>query len=535
MEKLIYTDNLPQFEKYEIIETNIEEWHSINKAVQKDNISGIYNVDYLYIKGFNRLEVEDNTIPVEQFFKDYLKLGKKLFDLSTPKHTIRFIIEQDITNSPDLKSHYIEMYYHDIVENLTDTEKDLVKEFEKMEELIIKLEDTYNKKEENIFFIENLMDEKKDLVKEVKKIEEFSTKTRKIYDTFKENISLIKQLTSECFWNALILIDIKEQSIYMKLWELLEFSFVLDEYNYKISNLYSKDLKKLNNIDNTLLEYYNKLVIFKEQSSRLLSECNFEKKLKKKLSRGIRSLEKITNTKFYNYKDELPITINFGINQMKNVKNILMTWLKKYGFPYYVSEENEEEYHKQTKKILSLNDNEELIPCRDIVYNSIFNYMYYTLYIDWNNTDKKILDIFKITSKDLAKGNKLDNRKHIVSQKKILTDYNKFVCTSILNFKSDSKIEDIDILPDKSDNNFTYSKNEFTQEEIFNNMCVAMNKLVYNKTYNYKTTGKIQYCQICNKELKPHERKYCSNPKCKRKGKQETDKLNKRKNRAKKS
>ena len=86
----IILENLPLFEKYQLIDINETTWKDISKDKKNDN-KDIIVIDRLYIKGINRISYNDRKIEdYSVFFKDYLSLGKRLFELSTTKNAISF-------------------------------------------------------------------------------------------------------------------------------------------------------------------------------------------------------------------------------------------------------------------------------------------------------------------------------------------------------------------------------------------------------------------------------------------------------------
>ena len=103
MKDLIYFDNLPMYEKYEFIDTHNDLYSGLNLTSR--------SVDNLYIKGINRINREEKTIPLEDFVNEYVKLGKKLFELVYKKHRIALKYTYQITENIDLKDRYVFLRY----------------------------------------------------------------------------------------------------------------------------------------------------------------------------------------------------------------------------------------------------------------------------------------------------------------------------------------------------------------------------------------------------------------------------------------
>ena len=96
----IYTDNLPAFEEYTIINNEEEVLKFLNKV---SNNKGILPIDTLYIKGINRID-NNNCIGANKFFYDYLELGKQLFELSLLNNKMSFKIHNSFDNNLELNN-----------------------------------------------------------------------------------------------------------------------------------------------------------------------------------------------------------------------------------------------------------------------------------------------------------------------------------------------------------------------------------------------------------------------------------------------
>ena len=129
MFEYIYLKNLPLFERYELFDINEETWKSTRNAGLFNN-RGSRSINSLYIKGINKISDEDRKIDdYKMFFKNYLNLGKKLFELSTSKNKMSFIKPILIDDDSFIESKYNEEImdmsnfnkkYGDLIDDIND-------------------------------------------------------------------------------------------------------------------------------------------------------------------------------------------------------------------------------------------------------------------------------------------------------------------------------------------------------------------------------------------------------------------------------
>ena len=185
--------------------------------------------------------------------------------------------------------------------------------------------------------------------------------------------------------------------------------------------------------------------------------------LKKELSNNkIKDLKYINNINYYGSDMKSFMTFLFEDTQLKDIKKAIIPFIEKFGFPYYN------------------NNNEDIIPCNILIENSIFYYMYYTLFSDWQTADKRILEVFDFIPKEKFKKSKelenktffQTNRKSIIFYKNNWLRYNDFVCHDILGMKYCYK--EVKDVTNYNDNHFNIiGKNGFNYKIVFYNLCTA--------------------------------------------------------------
>lgn len=481
MSKYIYLKNLPLFERYELIDTNEETWKS-TRNVGLFNNRGIRSINSLYIKGINKISDEDRKIDdYKVFFKDYLNLGKKLFELSTSKNKMSFIKPISIDDDS-----LIESKYNEEIRDTSSFDKKYWDKLDKIYNLYNSIEGVYENEIYNNYVF-NLID-----------------KVDKIL-------------------NSLMVLDMKfnydvEDEVHTL------YDFFSDYYDYFMD---AKD-------DEDLIDYkFDDLDELIETIENIKKENEFNLKKELALSNAKKRVNYDTNhVEFNNYFKESPIDIKFTYDQIKDLKRIIIAWLKKYGFPYYVKKEDEIKYREKIKSIKEFNisDNEFLIPCENLIVNSIYTYLFYSILIKQQEADLVIKQTFGI-------GNKLtrDKLKEINELRKAYKHYFYNVCDEIFDIKLKFNKNFILI----SDEAKKVSKNRFIKEKIaryyemyFNNLCIAVNILLEEET-KYNVFSDKKQCPICKKWLSPEEfkyKKYCSD-KCQKEGNRKQENLNKKRQR----
>ena len=118
MGKFIYTNDLPMYEKYELIDIY-------------DYLSGGLNLtsrsaDTLFIKGINKKNRPKETIKIYDFQNEYRELGKNLFELLYKKHKIKIKYTYIITEKSDLKERYIQENFFELANGLGLEESNLL-------------------------------------------------------------------------------------------------------------------------------------------------------------------------------------------------------------------------------------------------------------------------------------------------------------------------------------------------------------------------------------------------------------------------
>ena len=483
MAKYIYLKNLPLFERYELIDTNENTWKS-TRNVGLFNNRGIRSINSLYIKGINKISDEDRKIDdYKVFFKDYLNLGKKLFELSISKNKMSFI-KPILIDDDSL----IESKYNEEIMDMSNFNK-------KYGDLIDDINGLYNS-------IENEIDVDNDYV----------------YNYIYNLLSTVdKILSSLAILDKVFNYNVKEELHAL-------YDFFLEYYNYFFEE--TDDIK--------LIDYkFNYLDELIESIDNIKKENGFNLKKELALSNAKKRVNYDTNyVEFNNYFKESPIDVRFTYDQIKDLKRIIITWLKKYGFPYYVKKEDELEYREKIKSIKEFNisDNEFLIPCEHLIVNSIYIYLFYSILVEQQEADSVIKYTFGIRNKFTR-----DKLKEINELRNNYKYYFYNVCDEIFDIKLKSDKNEISITKEEkkeSKNHFIKGTNIDFYELYFNNLCIAANIWLEEET-KYTVFSDKKQCPICKRWFSPEEfkyKKYCSD-KCQKEGNRKQENLNKKKNR----
>ena len=259
-----------------------------------------------------------------------------------------------------------------------------------------------------------------------------------------------------------------------------------------------------------------------------------------------------------NYFKKSPIEIRFTYNQLKDLKKIIIPWLNRYGFPYFVKKELEYEYKNEIKKMnekimkynelvkrnfddeeqqrkmlnkFYISDNECVIPCEYLIQNSIYYYLFYSILKYQQEADEKVKRIFGVIDRL--------SQKKIKEIKDLQTCYKYYfynVCDKIFGINLRYN-ENMDVFHIKDKKDIEKFKNIFLKDEekdcytyYFNNMCIAANMWLEKDTKKIEINKK-KYCCICKKWKEPSEfkyKKYCSDE-CKEKGNKKRDANRKKK------
>ncbi len=474
--KLVYIDGIPTFRKYDLI--------NINEGIQH-LFKNQLNANFLYIKGINKIEDKKKTTYYGYLLKDYLKLGKELYNLAK-QNKIKFEYMDKISNS-DFESHFLENIMFGI--NFTDNQKEIIEQIgEIYDDIFIKL---------------------------------FNNKSNLIYSY----VDYIDDIINSLFllYNN---INYKIDNYLISLLELLKTLNIILDNN-------SNDDKII-----STLEMIKKLSIDIEN---IKNKNKFD--LKKEISLALKKPKKYTVNKYF---DIPPLTVIFNINQLPEIKKSILKWINEYGLPYYIApdalDENSD-YNKTYKEKIHINtdiaisEENYLIPCEDLVLSSIFCYIIHSIRTDWKKTDKEIKYLFDFKDDD----NINNNSKRISDIIKLFNYYNTYSITIQYGFNCSYYINDIS---DNNSDNYFISFNDETytnEEKIFNNICLASYYLVKDsinmKENNLKLSkkNKQKQCPICNKWFTPNKdlRNYCSID-CKKNHEREIDKIKKQKQRSEK-
>lgn len=487
----IYTDNLPAFEEYTIINNQEEVLESLNRIT--DN-KGILPIEALYIKGINRID-NSNCIGANKFFYDYLELGKQLLELSLLNNKVKFKIHNSFDNNLELNNYYLQriIWENDFdIPGLYEEEKELLEEIQSCLEIVEELKKNFSYR---IKEINELINMSKEIITTLLILTSKSISKNEFVKLFnlskeaKRKISSNSEFHCPIFKELYTLLDILNSTIGLLSETSEKKSLYISIFEEEKENIFS--VPKILDMCRNDLKDLLKVVDDKK------NELKFDLKKEISLSK-IKKLDDISNINIINKFEEPILMIKYSYNQLEDLKNILVPWLKKYGFSYY-------------NPTLSSNTNEELIPCDILITNSIFNYMYYSLFTEWETTDKRILDIFGF---DMTKSFR-ENRSSIISIKNDLDYYNNQVTSKIQGFDCSYYEEDSF---EGSDNYFNYSTEDGDlKETIFNNLCIAMNKIVKEKTTKFLANKKLKNCSICGKSFEPGKYRNVCSDECNRK------------------
>ena len=304
-------------------------------------------------------------------------------------------------------------------------------------------------------------------------------------------------------------------------------------YNSLISS------KETINIFNLFLNCQCDLATLVEEIEKIVK--NNDINLNKKVSLSNAKKSKVTKKDILNKFEEAPLTVIFTYYQIDDLQKIITEFIEKYGFPYYVFEEDEEKYIKEINRIIDLNEEDSAIPCDILILNSIFNYLLYTILTEWKTADDKIKKIWGFDDKKL----KSKNVTTIHNVKKMCKYFNSILTSKLYDFKSYIKnIDDennFNVVSldnkenyDDCDNYFKSDKDKCYYELLFNNLCIAANEILA-KEYRYdEIDAKSKPCPNCGESFIPSKdfRTYCCE-KCKvegRRKKKTENKRNERKN-----
>lgn len=491
MERYIYKDYLPSFERYELFDPNEEEWKIIANAIPDLKGKGIRDISTLYIKGIKRIDNLEDKIEYKEFFNDYIELGKKLYNLAITEHPVHFTqdYEFDITT---FMSNYIERKFWEL--DLTILQKksinDIINLRESFEDIVIK---DNNKA---VYGILDLIDEILDLL-----------------------FLLLCELDYEIEKYLNRLLEVIKSTIDMYN------SLILDKETVKIFNLFFNCQCDLAMLVKEIKEIVKNSDIY----------------LNKKVSLSPAKKSKVTKKDVLNKFEETPLTVIFTYYQIDDLQKIITEFIGKYGFPYYVFEEDEEKYIKEINRIIDLSEEDSAIPCDILILNSIFNYLLYTILTEWKTADDKIKKIWGFDDKKL----KSKNVTTIHNVKKMCKYFNSALTSKLYGFKNyienvnDENNFNVVSLNneedyDNCDNYFKGDRDEGYYKLLFNNLCIAANEIL-TKEYRYdKIDAKSKSCPNCGKSFIPSKdfRTYCCE-KCQvegRRKKKAENKRNERKN-----
>lgn len=465
----IYKDNLPNYESYELFDPNEDDWFAATKAL---NNKGVRPISTLFIKGKNRVN-KGNSIEVENFFNQYLKLGKKLYKLAINSGNISFTPIREL-DEEEIESNYIENIELDT--SFSDPQNQLINNILNIED---ELYDMLDESDKLFQFIINIIDLEKLIIEKIYLLnnETDIDVTKYLSDTFKV-LNEIKKIVG----NKVSYLNLIEKG--------LEIDCIINDIDNDINN--KIDINKLISISNATKKKPNKI--------------NIDNKFKKP-----------------------PINVYFSYNKIKEIKKILFDWLDEFGFPYYINTDDEDEFKKYITEKFNINNNESIIPAETLIINSIYNYMLYTIFKDWKKTDEKIKKMFNFNDKKKVR----NNITTIKEYNNFLSYYNN--CNNIIfKFNCKNIKKDIDNKFDYSMND-NYLKNKIDEdifeEEYVNNLCLVMNKIVENKIKDIKINDKYKKC-ICGKWFIPtkQNKNYCSDE-CSIIGRRYKNRINRRNDR----
>lgn len=488
-DKMIYIDNIPSFEEYDLVDLNTYNTLFLMKKYNEehaDKISkGIRLPDRMFIigKGMQPNNDSNRTINAKTFYEDYLKLGKKLFELSTSKHNIEFEYSYQFDDDDLYLKHLVFNPEYEIMMR------------EKYENY---LDEIYTIREEAEVYLS--------------------------YTIFEEKYGIFLDLTDKILNMIYILYSVFNQDVEEHLKKLETTVSEIFEYCIQI------DIDKSKDIFNGLENINNKLLILLKNIKNGMGNNNFDIR-KKTITSSRKKMDNITNIDFYNKMNEYPITVKFTYSQFKELKRIIKTWLKKYGFPYYVNQKDVEKYKIEINKILKLKEDEMAVPCDILIIHSVYNYMLYTLFTDKNKTDDKIKNLFNSNNTS-----KKRNKKNIFSIRDSFAYFNNVVCTYILlDFKSSYVYNEVYDEKELRKNNYLceyIDDEEYYKDRSFNNLCIAFGLILKNEILYETPVSDEKKCSVCGNWFIPNQeyKVYCSKE-CQKSGNTRENTKNKRKNR----
>lgn len=460
----IYKYNLPKFEDYEVFST-IESCLPQIKVIPLDTI---------YIRGKNIKEAE-KKVYYDYFFKDYLKLGKKLYNLA---HRV-ICCDAEILNDIKLNTCY----------------------FSESGEISL------NKYEQRI-----LNSYQKNIDNLEKQLENCDSPSL-IFETL--------DLIDNIFVFIMVLnthIDIDPNIYLTKIIEILQ---KLDKEKIEEDKI-SETQKSLNILMNELVN--------------LSKEKNFNLRRYVALS-PTKKIDNILNVDVLNYSKVPPLSIYYNDEQFPKLKEIILEWLNINGFPYFVIPKKEQEYLDYINKKVeqeSINDPKEyqdyknksksnnknyIIPCENLIIHSVSTYLLYTILHQQMKAPDNIKSFYSINGSN----KKQLNLNSIYKFKKIVSYYTKSTCNTIDSFI----IQPNNII---DYNEEEYEDNHFAESYVkFNNLCIAAN-LLLNESTQKVTWKKYKVCIRCGKHIKKGY-KYCE--KCRKESRNEYKKLKARERRKK--
>ncbi len=474
MGKFIYTNDLPMYEKYELIDIY-------------DYLSGGLNLtsrsaDTLFIKGINKKNRPKETIKIYDFQNEYRELGKNLFELVYKKHKIKLKYTYIITEKSDLKERYIQENFFELANGLGLEESNLLSSISSSLNALAYLNE--------LPYIDTKLNK------------EIINKGQEIID------------------NLIILYGETGLDIYDYLYNLND--IIISEIKLldkEIASILLKAIFEEEQIDSPEIKEIQAMcvddltLIFDELDEKI-QKIDLESLLKKRLSHNkTANLKYIDNIKYY-FSDMKPfMTLLFESNQLNDIKELIIPFVEKFGFPY--------KGYNNNLSFVKLNDNESIIPCNILIENSIFYYMYYTLYYALEATDKRILDVFDFIPKEKFKElKKLGyfekktffrmNRSNAVAYKDNWIRYNDLI------YQDTFMNKDVLLKKDITNTNDSYfnalDKNGFNCKQIFNNLCVAMRILLLEETGEFIPEERYKSCKYCGKKFIPNakSKKYCS-------------------------
>lgn len=487
--KMIYIDNIPSFEEYDLVDLNTYNTLFLMKMYNEehsDKISkGIRIPDRMFIigKGMQPNNDSNRTINAKTFYEDYLKLGKKLFELSTSKYNIEFEYSYQLDDD--------DLYLKHLVFN-TEYETMMREKYENY------IDEIYTIREEAGVYLS--------------------------YTIFEEKYSIFFDLTDKILNMIYILYSVFNQDVEEYLKKLETTMSEIFEYCIQI------DIDKSKDIFNGLENINNKLLILLKNIRNGMRNNNFDIR-KKTITSSRKKTDNITNIDFYNKMNQYPITVKFTYSQFKELKRIIKTWLKKYGFPYYVNQEDVKKYEIEINKILKLKEDEMAVPCDILIIHSVYNYMLYMLFTDKNKTDDKIKRLFNFNSDSKSK-----NKSNVFSIRNNFNYYNNIVCTYILlNFKSSYVYNEVYDEKELRKDNYLcdyIEKKGCYEDRTFNNLCIAFGLMLKDEILYETPVSDEKRCSVCGNWFIPNRefKVYCSKE-CQEPGNTRENTKNKRKNR----